>query len=559
MKKEIDAEIRIYKLFMTELKKHSYSHNFFLTDLFEKQLLIKSRMVNGEYIKDKWLDYLSKNKSDKVNIYIGVPYCYSKCEFCIYHKGIAKNKKQVRDYAKCLINQINYYSDVLCKRKFHNLYFGGGTPSLFEEEDLSDILKAFFKYTEFKKSSEKTFELNPQSTTFDKLKILKNSGFNRVSFGVQSFGKKVLNSINRAYQNEKIITDCINYSRQLGFEQINTDMIIGLYSDNKETFISSMKKIFDLKPTTVRLYKCQPTSSYLNKYFKGDIKLYRKHFNDLRKCIPEIIKYAKERKYQVGGDGVLDSGNAAAMSFKLTTSQQIEDVYHFNADGIGSILGLGHHASSYILNKIRYFSTPAKLDPRKSEFRITEFSKKGEMQRFLFDRISNTCKISKSVFKNKFKKNVEYVFTEALKNLDQLQKIKKDSDNILFLPKSSKEKFLYGLFFIGKEKVKTAINQIYSDNLIKLNIGNKQFLYRIEYKFGAEDIEPTVVFLSKQKMPEPYQSEVASVFGSVDNKGLDPSEYRGKLCAKLIPSLSRLKLENPSLVLALSVKPLDTV
>jgi len=415
---------------------------------------------------------------------------------------------------------------VLKKRKFHNLYFGGGTPSLFDNTDLSEILEIFFRYASFLDTSEKTFELNPQSTTFNKLKILKQAGFNRVSFGVQSLNLNVLKSINRDYQNEDMITKCITNCRELGFEQYNTDMIIGLYKDTKKTFTKSFKRLLDLQPTTVRLYKCQPTVSYLKKYFNGSLGEFQKHFNELRECMPQIIKYAVSKGYESPDERILDAGNAASMLFLLSSAQKIPDVYHFNVDCKGSVLGLGHHASSYIKNKIRYFSNPPTLDPIKSKFSMIEFSEAEEMQRFVFEIIVNISQISKSNFKQNFKKELNDVFSEPLEKLKQLGQVREEGDQIYYLPKTGKDKFFYGLFFIGKEKIIEAINKYYSDNLIKVVVGKEEALFRIDYVFTGESAMLKINQLNKENTENIIHKEILNSFKELSPRTGDPVEFR---------------------------------
>jgi len=458
IEREIEKDLLIFNQFMESLKiKIGYKNDFyFLCDLFNRNLIEKIE-VNALQIKEMWLDYIKNVEKDHTfQLYIGIPYCYSKCAYCIYHMGVAKDK-ELEEYAKKLINSIIFFQDVLRKIKFNCCYFGGGTPSLLEEQDLFEIMKIISKSTQFVEGAEKTFECNPQSTTYEKLKIAKEFGFNRVSFGVQSFSRDVLNKINRGYQTKEMVRNCIDWSKRLEFQEIAIDLIIGLYGDSEETFLESFNKAVELKPNKIYLYICQPPKEYLRFYFDNSWEKYNKHFKTLTKKLPEIYKIAEEADY-IREDKLkfIDPTQVGAILFNLRTSPIIKHCYTgMQITEKISVFGLGHHVNSCIYETAIYHSTPLEIDPEKNIYNLTMFSKKEQMQFFILNSLENYPRyyIDKIKFRKLFGIELEKVFEDAILKLKILKKIQITHDKIFYLPKENKEKFLYALFFIGRDKI----------------------------------------------------------------------------------------------------------
>lgn len=544
----------LYEFFMSEIKKHGYQHNFFLNDIFDIPLIKRQKVVSSNHIKNVWTQYLNKKKSSEINIYIGMPYCYDRCTFCMYHMWVAKDSDMVKEYAKYLVNLIDYYKEILKIKPFHNLYFGGGTPSLLSEEDLKRIFEALFKYADFSDTSEKSFECNPFTTTYDKLKILKDFGFNRVSFGAQTLSPTVLSLINRDYQTNQMIFDCIKHSKELKFKQYNVDLVFGLYGETKQSFSQGFKKLVDAQPTSIMVYGCQPTNLYLNKYFKSNIKKFNSHFNNLRKHMPGLINYAKQNGYYVGDGNELETGKVAAVGFNLEGADVIEEVYNFNA-GTGSIFGLGHHTHSYIRNKIRYTSSPPlRLDAEKNQYKVIDFSRKEQMIMNIYDQISDNGEISKRIFYKKFKRNIDEVFSDSIANLKKLGKLSEKEGELYLNYNSAKSRFLLGLFFIDPEKIIKAVNIPYTNNLIKIFVGSEFVVYRMEYKFNTV---PPVAGCTRIK-GNVSDTEISKLLDQIfSRKGKEPVKLRDDIELEIIRFFSQIKKKKPGLILKVAKKPVN--
>jgi len=150
--------------------------------------------------------------------YIHIPFCTSKCRYCAFTSFI--NLNYIEEYIQALLIEI--------KAKYKNeeqktIYFGGGTPSLLNINQIERILKQF----NVKKDVEITFEINPENASLDYLKALYELNINRLSFGVQTFDDNILKLTGRRHGAKTAIT-AIENAKNLGFKNISADLIYGL-------------------------------------------------------------------------------------------------------------------------------------------------------------------------------------------------------------------------------------------------------------------------------------------------------------------------------------------
>ena len=156
------------------------------------------------------------------SVYIHIPFCKNICKYCDFSK-IYYNEKYIDKYLNALEKEIKkrYSNEII-----NTIYIGGGTPSsltLKELEKLFSIIKIF----KLNKEIEFTFECNIENTTKEKLSFLYKNGVNRLSFGVQSFNPKILKILNRKHNKEQI-NKVIKLAKEVGFQNINADLIYGL-------------------------------------------------------------------------------------------------------------------------------------------------------------------------------------------------------------------------------------------------------------------------------------------------------------------------------------------
>lgn len=181
-------------------------------------------------------------------VYIHIPFCSNICSYCDFAK-VFYDKKWINDYLNNLEKEIgnNYKGE-----EIKTIYIGGGTPSslsLEELEKLFEIIKIFKKH----KKIEFTFESNIEDVTKDKLNLLKKFGVNRLSFGVQSFNDDKLKYLNRLHRKNDI-KKTIQLSKEVGFENINVDLIYATPKDTMDILKKDIEEILNLDIPHISTY-----------------------------------------------------------------------------------------------------------------------------------------------------------------------------------------------------------------------------------------------------------------------------------------------------------------
>lgn len=178
------------------------------------------------------------------SVYIHIPFCLSKCNYCSFVSFGTLKKKT--GYLYSLLKEIDYYYR---GEPLETLYFGGGTPSLMSIEELKKILGKF----SISKNTEITIEVNPDSVDSDYLQGLIDIGFNRLSIGSQTFNDEILTQIGRRHNSAQIF-DTINSAKHAGFQNISIDLIYGLPNQTRELFKQDLETASKLPVQHISLY-----------------------------------------------------------------------------------------------------------------------------------------------------------------------------------------------------------------------------------------------------------------------------------------------------------------
>lgn len=177
-------------------------------------------------------------------VYIHIPFCLKKCHYCAFCSFEALKYKS--QYLKSLKKEIEYFYK---NEPVKTIYFGGGTPSLLEENEIKNIIDIF----NIQKDTEITLELNPYKITSKKIKNLKDIGINRLSIGIQCFDNEILASIGRLHTKEDIF-NTINYIKELNFKNTSIDLIYGLPNQNIKNWNSCLDEAINLDIEHISLY-----------------------------------------------------------------------------------------------------------------------------------------------------------------------------------------------------------------------------------------------------------------------------------------------------------------
>ena len=177
-------------------------------------------------------------------IYIHIPFCDKKCEYCDFCTYI-NMEKEYRKYVDYLIREIRMYP----KFKYDTIYFGGGTPSLLPVGMIKEIMDEL----DWTGNAEITLELNPTDMTLEKLKEIREIGINRLSIGIQSFQNHVLDFIGRQHSSDDAV-NVYKMARKAGFNNITVDLMFGIPNQSIEDLQRDLNILKELKPENVSIY-----------------------------------------------------------------------------------------------------------------------------------------------------------------------------------------------------------------------------------------------------------------------------------------------------------------
>ena len=193
-----------------------------------------------------------KNKAP-LGIYIHVPFCRSKCEYCDFYSVTTKDSKLMDRYLEAICSHIKEAGPLAPNHLVDTIYFGGGTPSLFGGEGMSAILSTIRKSFDVSDSAEITFEANPDSVTDRLLRRLRSEGFNRVSLGVQSDNDDLLRKLGRPHSYLQAM-DAVNKIRKRGFRNLSLDLIYGLPGQTLHEWMKTLRRVLTLEPEHISCY-----------------------------------------------------------------------------------------------------------------------------------------------------------------------------------------------------------------------------------------------------------------------------------------------------------------
>ena len=225
------------------------------------------RVLKNEYLIDdskidmivKMYNYqiasFGKAKENSVGMYIGIPFCPTRCLYCSFISSQAENEK-LEAYVDTLIEEIKAIGLRLDNSEFHieSLYIGGGTPTTLNENQLNRLLNAINKYLDIHGIKEYTIEAGrPDTINLEKLKIIKAHGCERISINPQSMKPETLVTIGRSHTPLEI-EKAFELAHSLDFNSINADLIAGLPGEELSDFDASLEKIIGLGADNITIH-----------------------------------------------------------------------------------------------------------------------------------------------------------------------------------------------------------------------------------------------------------------------------------------------------------------
>jgi oxygen-independent coproporphyrinogen-3 oxidase len=213
--------------------------------------------------------------SAPLGLYYHVPFCRKRCHFCYFRVYTDKNSNDIRRYLSATMKELKAYaaSSYVNGRKPKFVYFGGGTPSYLSAQQLTDLTNEMKSILSWDEAEEVTFECEPGTLTEKKLEVIKNFGVTRLSLGIENFDDHILAINGRAHRSQAVFK-AYEFARQLGFDNINVDLIAGMLEETDENWSKCVDQVIDLSPDCVTIYQMEiPFNTTIFKSMKEQGKL----------------------------------------------------------------------------------------------------------------------------------------------------------------------------------------------------------------------------------------------------------------------------------------------
>ena len=389
----------------------------------------------------------------KLELYIHIPFCVKKCDYCDFLSFPADSNTQIR-YVHALLQEIRYYGNLLGDYHVPTIYIGGGTPSWLEENLIYTVLQQVASSFHVEADAEISIECNPGTVTAKKLNVYQSAGINRLSIGLQSTNNEELKALGRIHTYDQFLKT-YELARNAGFENINIDLMSGLPYQTLDKFLESLQTVIRLKPEHISAYSLiiEKGTPFYERYkfdaVKQEAGIHTEILPDedevyrIYKATQDVLKQAGYRQYEISN--FAQPGYACRHNIGYWTRE--------------NYLGLGLGASSLVEN-VRYTNTRqlyayGEFCDHLQEKSPAEFLKDGEhavpedlwigscvqeqaqiltrkeqMEEFMFLGLRKMNGISKKEFSEYFGKSLEDIYGEPICKLERLKLLEQDDDRV---------------------------------------------------------------------------------------------------------------------------------
>ncbi len=188
-----------------------------------------------------------------LGIYVHIPFCRSKCEYCDFYSVTQKDDRLMDGYLDAVCTHIKEFGALAPGYRVDTVYFGGGTPSFFGADGLATILTAIRRAFDVAIDAEITFEANPDSVSAKLLRRLRGEGFNRVSLGVQCDDDAILEKLGRPHDFDQAVS-AVERIRKAGYRNVSLDLMYGLPGQTLTAWQRTLENVLTLQPEHISCY-----------------------------------------------------------------------------------------------------------------------------------------------------------------------------------------------------------------------------------------------------------------------------------------------------------------
>lgn len=284
----------------------------------------------------------------RLGIYIHIPFCASKCSYCDFY-SLAGCEYLMPDYHRALIAHLEEASGAIKKYEVDSVYFGGGTPSFYGADRIVDILNALKLNGNLRLDAEVTVECNPDSISYNALKLLRSEGVNRISMGVQASDNNILKLIGRRHNFQQAVKALYD-ARKAGFDNVSMDLIYGLPSQTKTDWANTLSQVIELHPEHISCYglKLEQGTPMYRDYFGSPFLPDDDEQADMYSYAAELLDRFGYKQYEIS--------NFAPAGFESKHNLKYWNLDDYMGFGPGAHSCVGNQRYSYVRDLKQYIN-----------------------------------------------------------------------------------------------------------------------------------------------------------------------------------------------------------
>lgn len=290
---------------------------------------------------------------DRISVYVGIPFCPTRCSYCSFPGAVIQDyARDVLPFVDALVIELVGMGEYVRRRswKIENIYIGGGTPTVLEEAEWYRIMNILQDYYISSATTEFTVEAGrPDTMSPAGMNFMSQAGVTRICINPQSMHDETLRRIGR-HHSQKMVVDAVGWARQAKIKHLNMDLIVGLPGEGRGHYLSTAKKILDLRPDNLTVHTLARKRGSVMSAKTGWVTTTRETgsveqgLKDYRHIFEENgyrPYYLYRQKYMLGGQeniGYALEGQACIYNIQMMEERQ-------------TIIGLGGGASSKIVDR----------------------------------------------------------------------------------------------------------------------------------------------------------------------------------------------------------------
>lgn len=370
---------------------------------------------------------------NELELYIHIPFCMKKCDYCDFLSGPADEKSQSA-YMEGLKREIAFYGKMQRGRRLSTIYIGGGTPSWMQESYIEELFQTICNYFTVGKDTEITIECNPGTLTKAKLECYKRIGINRLSIGLQSADNEELKMLGRVHTYEQFLRN-YEMARSCGFGNINIDLMDCLPGHTAHKFYQTLIQVIRLNPEHISCYSLivEEGTPFYNRYKFDVVKLRAGMKTEELPMEDTAYQIGKMTQHVLAQHGYIqyEISNYAKKGYACRHNVGYWERKEYLGVGLGASSLLNEVRYSNIRDLKEYIETSLHieeeqiLDDEQNLFVIganlhssaKPISRNAQMEEFMFLGLRMTDGIEKSRFYQAFGFTVDFIYKDAISKL----------------------------------------------------------------------------------------------------------------------------------------------